>query len=100
MSTISAGTPVVAESVASYYNTSKKDDISITKKEEAKETEKKAKVSGRTIGAPELSENAAKYYEQLKKKYGNLDFILVSRDQKEFAKANASKYSNTHKMSC
>ena len=37
MSTISAGTPVVAESVASYYNTSKKDDISITKKEEAKE---------------------------------------------------------------
>ena len=98
MSTISAGTPVVAESVASYYNTSKKDDISITKKEEAKETEKKTKVSGRTIGAPELSENAAKYYEQLKKKYGNLDFILVSRDQKEFAKANASKYSNTHKM--
>ena len=55
-------------------------------------------MSGRTIGAPELSENAAKYYEQLKKKYGNLDFILVSRDQKEFAKANASKYSNTHKM--
>lgn len=98
MSTITAGTPVVAENVASYYNTSKKDDISITKKEEAKETEKKTKVSGRTIGAPELSENAAKYYEQLKKKYGNLDFILVSRDQKEFAKANASKYSNTHKM--
>ncbi len=105
MSTISAGTPVVAESVATYYNTSrnkgageKKEEISITKKEDAKETEKKTKVGGRTIGEPALSENAAKYYAELKKKYGNLDFILVSRDQKEFAKANASKYSNTHKM--
>ena len=105
MSTISAGTPVVAESVATYYNTSrnkgageKKEEISITKKEDAKETEKKTKVGGRTIGEPALSENAAKYYAEFKKKYGNLDFILVSRDQKEFAKANASKYSNTHKM--
>lgn len=105
MSTISAGTPVVAESVATYYNMSrnkgageKKEEISITKKEDAKETEKKTKVGGRTIGEPALSENAAKYYAELKKKYGNLDFILVSRDQKEFAKANASKYSNTHKM--
>ena len=34
---------------------------------------------GQTIGQPELSEKAAKYYEQLKK-YGNYDFILVSRD--------------------
>ena len=34
----------------------------------------------------------------MKKKYGNLDFILVSKDQKEYAKANASKYSNTSKM--
>ena len=97
MSTISAGTPVVAESVATYYNMSrnkgageKKEEISITKKEDAKETEKKTKVGGRTIGEPALSENAAKYYAELKKKYGNLDFILVSRDQKEFAKANAS----------
>ena len=40
---------------------------------------------------------AAKYYEQLKKKYGNYDFILVSRDQKENAKANAAKYANGYK---
>lgn len=52
---------------------------------------------GRTIGQPELSEKAAKYYEQLKKKYGNYDFILVSRDQKENAKANAAKYANGYK---
>lgn len=62
------------------------------------ETVKKTHASGRTIGNPELTEKAAKYYEELKKKYGNLDFILVSKDQKEFAKASASKYSNPHKM--
>ena len=105
MSTISAGTPVIAESVATYYNASKtkstgdrKEDLSITKKEESTETAKKTKVNGRTIGTPELTEKAAKDYEELKKKYGNLDFILVSRDQKEFAKATASKYANAHKM--
>lgn len=106
MSTISAGTPAVAESVSAYYNTSKTnkrsdektEDIAITKPDGSTETAKKTKVNGRTIGSPELTEEAAKYYEQLKKKYGNLDFILVSKDQKEFAKANASKYSNPNKM--
>lgn len=106
MSTISAGTPAVAESVSAYYNTSKTnkktdgktEDIAVTKSDNSTETVKKTKVNGRTIGSPELTEEAAKYYEQLKKKYGNLDFILVSKDQKEYAKANASKYSNPNKM--
>lgn len=106
MSTISAGTPAVAESVSAYYNTSKtnkrtdekKEDLAITKSEDSTETAKKTKVNGRTVGNPELTEKAAKYYEELKKKYGNLDFILVSKDQKEYAKANASKYSNPNKM--
>jgi len=106
MSTISAGTPAVAESVSAYYNKSKTnkrtdeqtEDIAITKSDGSTETVKKTKVNGRTVGSPELTEEAAKYYEQLKKKYGNLDFILVSKDQKEYAKANASKYSNPNKM--
>lgn len=106
MSTISAGTPAVAESVSAHYNTSKtnrktdekREDIAITKSDGFTETVKKTKVSGRTVGSPELTEKAAKYYEELKKKYGNLDFILVSKDQKEYAKANASRYSNPNKM--
>lgn len=106
MSTISAGTPAVAESISAHYNTSKtnrktdekKEDIAITKSDGSTETVKKTKVSGRTVGSPELTEKAAKYYEELKKKYGNLDFILVSKDQKEYAKANASRYSNPNKM--
>ena len=63
----------------------------------AKQTKRTDTNYGQTIGQPELSEKAAKYYEQLKKKYGNYDFILVSRDQKENAKANAAKYANGYK---
>ena len=64
---------------------------------EAKQTKGTTGNYGRTVGQPELSEKAAKYYEQLKKKYGNYDFILVSRDQKENAKANAAQYANSYK---
>lgn len=62
--------------------------------------EKKTESSeyGRTIGAPRLSEEGKKYYEQLKKKYSNMDFILVSKDMKEQAKANAAQYANPVKM--
>lgn len=105
MSTLSSVVSNAAETIAAYNgttNTSKKTkaeeeklaekNLTITKKEEDSETTKKVKVSGRTVGNPELSEKAAKYYEELKRKYGNMDFILVSKDQKEFAKANAAKY--------
>ena len=53
---------------------------------------------GKTIGTPELSENAQKYYNQLKAKYGNMGFILVSSDMKDAAKQNASRYANPNKM--
>lgn len=52
---------------------------------------------GKTVGKPELSEKAKKYYDQLKLQFGNYDFILVSKDQKENAKANAAKYANGQK---
>ena len=58
----------------------------------------KVSVTGKTIGNPELSEKAAKYYESLKKKYSGMDFILVSKEQKEQAKAQAASYANANKM--
>lgn len=66
----------------------------------AAKKEKKAESSeyGRTIGSPSLSEEGKKYYEQLKKKYSNMDFILVSKDMKEQAKASAAQYANPVKM--
>lgn len=71
------------------YNTS-----AVNKPEEAD----RKKVYGKTIGEPQLSEKAAKYYESLKGKYSNMDFILVSKDQKEQAKANAAQYANPNRM--
>ncbi len=61
-------------------------------------TEKKVDVKGKTIGQPKLSEKAAKYYEELKSKYQNMDFILVSKDMKEMAQANAGSFANPQKM--
>lgn len=62
-------------------------------------TEKTTKANyGKTIGAPQLSEKAQKYYEKLKKKYGDKDFILVSRDMKAAAQANAGQYANASRM--
>ena len=61
-------------------------------------TGKLVDVKGKTIGQPKLSEKAAKYYEELKSKYKNMDFILVSKDMKEMAKANAGSFANPQKM--
>lgn len=61
------------------------------------ETKRKNQVGGKTIGKPELSEKAQKYYEKLKKKYGNMDFILVSADMKDQAEANAAKYAQANR---
>lgn len=52
---------------------------------------------GKTIGAPKLSETGAKYYEQLKEKYSDYEFVLVSSEEKEQAMANAAKYAQTGK---
>lgn len=52
---------------------------------------------GKTVGEPKLSEKAEKYYNQLKKKFGQYDFILVSSAEKENARANAGKYANNLK---
>ena len=67
------------------------------KTDKTDKTEKSGKITGRTVGKPELSEKAAKYYEQLKAKFGNMEFVLVSRDMKEQAEANASSYASSSK---
>lgn len=61
-------------------------------------SEKKSRVLGRTIGNPELSEKAQKYYEKLKAKYSNMDFILVSPDKKEEAEQNKGMYASSKEL--
>ena len=53
---------------------------------------------GATIGKPQLSEAGAKYYEELKKKFGKMDFVLVSKDMVDIAKQQASSYGNKNRM--
>ena len=53
---------------------------------------------GKTIGKAQLSEEGAKYYEELKKKFGDMDFVLVSKDMKNYAKQNASSFGNANRM--
>lgn len=55
-------------------------------------------VPGRTIGSPKLSEKALKYYEELKKKYSNMDFILISPDKKEEVERNKGMYSSSKEL--
>ena len=57
----------------------------------------KVRPSGKTIGNVSLSKEANDYLESLKKKFSNLDFIVVSEDQKKAAHANAASYGNKNK---
>lgn len=84
----------VAGNVAAYNS----QNVNETNKNEKKSGVDKTNVSGKTIGKPKLSDEASKYYEQLKKKYSNMDFILVSKDMKEQAKSQAASYANANKM--
>lgn len=90
---------MVSNSYGSSHAASNKFNTKTTKAAEEDKTKvtgstKETGNYGRTIGEPQLSQKAQKYYEQLKKKYGNYDFILVSEDQKANAQANAGKYAN------
>lgn len=53
---------------------------------------------GNTIGDVKLSDKAKDYYNQLKGKFHNMDFIAVSKDMKAQVQANAAAYGNANKM--
>ena len=81
---------IVSNVYAQNYTPGSKEKTKVARNTESKDL-------GKTIGDPKLSKEAQKYYEKLKKKYGNYDFILVSKDQKANAQANAAKYANNIK---
>lgn len=53
---------------------------------------------GTVIGDVELSDEAKDYYDKLKAKFHNMDFILVSKDMKSQVAANAAAYGNSSKQ--
>ncbi len=50
---------------------------------------------GMAIGDVKLSDQAKEYYEELKSKFGNHNFILVSKDMMEQVKQNAAAYGSS-----
>ncbi|MCR5792623.1 MAG: DUF6033 family protein [Lachnospiraceae bacterium] len=53
---------------------------------------------GFTIGEVKLTEKAQKYYDSLKAKYHNMEFIAVSNDMKAKVQQNIAAYGNATKM--
>lgn len=80
------------------YNRKADNNKKIDGTKETDKTTKKSRVSGRTIGDPVLSDKAKKYYEQLKAKYSNMDFILVSPEQKEEAESKKGMYQSSKEL--
>ncbi|MDY5704064.1 MAG: DUF6033 family protein [Lachnospiraceae bacterium] len=53
---------------------------------------KNTKEYGMAIGDVQLSDKAKDYYAELKKKFGDMNFIVVSKDMKAQVQANAAAY--------
>ena len=53
---------------------------------------------GMVIGDVELSDEAKDYYQKLRTKFSNSEFILVSKDMKSLVAQNASAYANPDKL--
>lgn len=53
---------------------------------------------GMAIGDVQLSDKAKDYYNKLKAKYSNMEFIVVSQDMKSQVQANAAAYGNAQKQ--
>lgn len=53
---------------------------------------------GMAVGDVQLSDKAKDYYSKLKSKFGNMEFIAVSKDMMSTVKANAASYGSSGKM--
>ena len=53
---------------------------------------------GNTIGDVQLSDKAKDYYNKLRSKFHNMDFIAVSKDMKAQVQQDAASYGNANKM--
>ena len=51
-----------------------------------------------SIGNPKLSDTASKYYEELKGKYSDMEFVIVADDQIDTAKTQASNIASDKSM--
>lgn len=72
--------------------------VSYKVEHEKKQQGIKSSEYGAVYGEPKLSDDAKKYYDTLKSKFSDMDFVLVSKDELENAKANAGRFANANRM--
>ncbi len=84
----------VSDALSSMMGNNQVNDAAKTKKT----TQKTTKEYGKTFGDVELSDKAKDYYKELRQKYSDMDFVIVSKDKKEEAKANLQNFGNANKM--
>ena len=82
----------------SYVSSDKSNSIGSNLAEKNNVNYTKKTYYGNTIGNVKLSDKAAEYYEQLKKKYSNLNFVLVSSAEKNSALAQATRFNNGYQI--
>ncbi|SFB38563.1 hypothetical protein SAMN05216249_1306 [Acetitomaculum ruminis DSM 5522] len=86
-----------AKSSKSTGDVDQKEEISSKLKTAKATAVTKSEAYGKVLGNARLSEEAASYYEQLKAKYSDMEFILVSNDEMANVKANPSRYADSVK---
>ena len=84
----------VSDALSSMMGNSQVNDAAKNKKT----TQKTTQEYGKTFGDVELSDKAKDYYKELRQKYSDMDFVIVSKDKKEEAKANLQNFGNANKM--
>ncbi len=83
---------------AGYQNAQAADSVKGTgEKTEAVAGRKEVKGAG-TYGNPKLSQKALDYYNSLKEKYGNMNFVLVASDKKQEAEAIKGSFAGAGKL--
>ena len=73
---------------------------SLTGKYDNKVNKETSKVTNgkNSIGNPKLTDTASKYYEELKAKYSDMEFVLVADDQIETAQSQSSNIASDKSM--
>ncbi len=79
-------------------NTKEVEEKGVATEQAAVSSGKKVDVSGATYGSPKLSQKALDYYNELKKKYGSLSFVLVSSDKKQEAEMMKGSFGNSKNL--
>ena len=86
----------ISDVVSSLTGNSNLGDSSKVKNKKTSQTY--TKDYGTTFGDVELSDKAKDYYKELRSKYSDMDFVIVSADKKEEAKSNLASFGNANKM--